>query len=135
MSITDAFVLPEGVLLQPASELSETLRSDIGSQENDFVISRPGSRAYAKVIEAEGAALVGEFRQPNTIAKAVAKFSRTRSVSPDRLLEEALPMLSSLIAAGFLVPADSQFYAKIEPSIPAQDEIRGNTIVRCVQSL
>lgn len=135
MSITDAFVLPEGVILQPASEMHETLRAGIGSQENDFVISRPGARAYAKVIEAEGAAFVEEFRRPNTIAKAVAKFSRATAVSPDRLLVEVLPMLSSLIAAGFLVPANSPVYAKIEPSIVGESELLGNTVLRCIQSL
>src|SRR5580700_5672407 len=100
MPLTDSFVLPAGAVLQPVSELPEEVRREIGSQNEDFTLSRPNSRTHSKVIDAEAAALLRQFQKPATIAQAVARFSRGRRASAERLLEEALPMLQSLIEAG-----------------------------------
>ena len=68
MALTEAFVLPAGMVLQPVRELTEELRREIGSEEGDFALSRPNSRAYSKVVDAETAALIRQFEKPSTIA-------------------------------------------------------------------
>jgi serine/threonine protein kinase len=135
MTITDRFVLPSGVVLQPVSELPETFRSKISSQSGDFVLSRPSSRTQAKVIEADAADLVKEFYEPQTIARAVARFGKRSGVAAERLLEDALPMLRSLIDSGLLVPAGSEAALPIQPSLVGEKRLGEWTVLRCAQTL
>jgi len=135
MGFADPFVLAEGVVLTPTRDLSEDHRRSIEGGEDDFVISRPNSRTTAKVIDSGAAELIRRFTSPQTIAQAVARYSRGRAESAERQLEEALPLLQSLIAAGLLVPPDSGRRRKIEPSLGTGDVVDGWRIVRCIQVL
>jgi serine/threonine protein kinase len=134
-AITDSFVLPNGVVLRPVSELPKTFRREIGSQDGDFVLSRPRSRTQAKVIEADAAELIKEFLEPITIARAVARCSKRNGVSAERLLDDALPMLRSLIDSGLLVRAFSQEALPIQPSLATNDRVGGWRVLRCAQTL
>ncbi|MEO6835976.1 MAG: lanthionine synthetase LanC family protein [Candidatus Tumulicola sp.] len=87
------------------------------------------------MIDAEAAQLVREFSNPSTIAQAVARFSRSKSTSAERLLEAALPMLESLIESGLLTPSDSPEALPVEPSLVAESIVDGWKILRCVQTL
>ncbi|MGO9777798.1 MAG: lanthionine synthetase LanC family protein [Terracidiphilus sp.] len=135
MNLTDTFVLPAGTLLQPAGELPEDLRRGIGSSDGHFALSRPNSRSHSKVVDAEAAALISLFEKPSTIAQAVARFSRGKSVDAERLLEESLPLLQSLIGAELLVGADAIGASELRPSLLDENLVDGWTILRCVQML
>jgi serine/threonine protein kinase len=135
MPITDPFVLAEDVQLLPVRELSHELRRGIPAAEDDFAITRPNARTSSKVIDSGAAELIRQFNKPRTIAQAVARFSRGRTESPDRLLEQAIPLLRSLISAGLLVSPDSAGRRKIQPSLTPGDAIDGWHIIRCVQTL
>ena len=135
MAITNPFVLPAGVVFQAAGELSEQARRDIGAQDGDVVLSRPTSRARAQVVEAAAAELLAEFQEPSTIAFAVAAFSKRTGVDAERTLEDALPMLQSLINAGLLVLSNSEQAAQIQPSLAAEERVGSWTVLRCVQTM
>jgi eukaryotic-like serine/threonine-protein kinase len=135
MALLDTFVLPVGTMLQPVSELTDELRREIGSADGEFALSRPNSRAHSKVVDADAAALIRQFEKPSTIAQAVARFSRGKPDSAERLLEEALPLLQSLIAEQLLVAADSIGALKLHPSLADENSVDGWAILRCVQSL
>ncbi len=135
MLLTEPLVLPVGTTLLPVGELSEELRREIGSKEGDFALSRRNSRQHSKVFNAETAALIRQFEGPSTIAQAVARFSRGKSVNPEQLLEEALPMLQMLIGQQLLVAADSIDAAEHQPALAGEKEVHGWEIIRCVQSL
>jgi serine/threonine protein kinase len=135
MAITDPFVLPPGTALQPASELPEQLRRDVGMRDGDYALSRSNSRTYSKVIDAEAAMLVSEFEKPSTIAQAVARLSKRRRMNPEQLLEDAFPLLRTLMDSGLLVPSNSEEAARIGASLSARDDVDGWTVVRCVQTL
>ena len=135
MAITDSFVLPEDVVLQPASNFSEKLRSKIAAEIGDYVLSRPTSRSLSKVIDAEAAALIRQFETPRTIGQAVARYSRGKPDSPEKLLESALPLFGSLLSEGLLVKADSILAERIQPSLASETQIDGWEVIRCVQAL
>jgi eukaryotic-like serine/threonine-protein kinase len=135
VAITDHFVLPEDVVLQPASDFSEKLRSKIAAEVGDYVLSRPTSRSLSKVIDAEAAALIREFEKPCTIGQAVARYSRGKPDSPEKLLESALPLFGSLLVEGLLVKADSILAERIQPSLATETQIDGWEVIRCVQAL
>lgn len=135
MALTDSFVLPAGTLLLQVRELPENLRRDIQAEEDDFAISRPNSRTQSKIVDPEAAALIRHFETPHTIAQAVARYSRSKSENPEQLLEEAFPLLQSLIAAQLLVAADSKEAQEIKPTLEADEVVEGWTVVACVQAL
>jgi eukaryotic-like serine/threonine-protein kinase len=135
MALTDTFVLPAGTILQPVSELTEELRREIGSAGGEFALSRPNSRAHSKVVDADAAALIRHFEKPSTIAQAVARYSRGKPESAERLLEEALPLLQALIAEQLLVAAGSLGALELQPSLANEISADGWAILRCIQSL
>src|SRR5580658_6951383 len=135
MTLTDVFMLPPDTVLQPVRELSEELRREIDSDEGDFVVSWANGRVHSKVVNAETAALINQFERPSTIAHAVARFSRGRGASAEQLLDDAMPLLESLISGQLLVPADSSIASKRRPPLADEDNVDGWTVVRCVQSL
>ncbi|HEY6350135.1 MAG TPA: lanthionine synthetase LanC family protein [Candidatus Angelobacter sp.] len=135
MALTDPFVLPAGTVLLPVRDLPENLRRDVQAEEEDFAISRPNSRTQSKIIDAEAAALVRQFETPHTIAQAVARYSRGKSENPAQLLEEAFPLLQSLIASQLLVAADSEEAQEIKPTLAADEVVEGWTVTSCVQTL
>ncbi len=134
MAITDRFVLAAGTLIQPAFELPEALRGQIAAGESDFVLSRPGSRSLAKVIDRDAALLIAEFEKPSSIAHAVARFSRGRAEDPEELLESAFPLLKALMLAGLLVEPDSPQAENIRASLAPGTHVDGWSVVRCVQT-
>lgn len=134
MAITDHFVLAAGTLIQPAFELPEALRGRIDAGESDFVLSRPGSRSLAKVIDRDAALLIAEFEKPSSIAHAVARFSRGRGEDPEELLESAVPLVQSLIAAGLLVKPNSHQAENVRASLAPGTEVDQWVVVRCVQT-
>lgn len=135
MSITDPFVLPSGAVLISVSNLPETLRKEMQAQDGDFALSRRNSRTQSKVLNADAADLIRQFEQPRTIAQAVARFSRDRKEAAEAILENALPMLQSLIAERLLVHPNSQDREQIAPSLQDEAALHGWRILRCVQTL
>src|SRR5271165_344608 len=140
MRLTGSFVLPQDIELRPALEIGEELRRSSGAADGDFALSRPHSRSHSKIVDASAAALIRQFEKPSTIAKAVARFSRDQPgglerVDAERILEDALPLLRSLVRQGLLVEAGSDQSAPSKESLTAGDPVDGWIIARCIQSL
>jgi predicted Ser/Thr protein kinase len=135
MAITDPLVLPPDVLLVPVIELPDEVRGQLRCEEGDYALTRPRSRSASRVVDAQAAALLGEFNSPCTIVEAVLRYSRAREADPHETLEQAYPMLQAMLDAGFLVPEGDAGAAAIQPSLLPGDEIAGFTIVDCIQGL
>jgi serine/threonine-protein kinase len=140
MRLSGSFVLPRDAELRPVLEFSETLRHSAGAQDGDFALSRKNSRSHSKILDAGAAQLIRQFKKPSTIAAAVARFSRAQPNGPERLraeqiLEDALPLLRSLINQGLLVEAGSAQADPTSESLASGDAVDEWVIARCVQSL
>lgn len=135
MAITDSFVLPKGVALWRVSDLPEQLRRGIEADDRDLVLSRRNSRAPTKVIDADAEELVRAFEVPTTIVMAVARFSKKRLLPASQVLEDAFPLLLSLIQEGLLVNPESPLAVELEPVVGPNSDVDSWTILRCVQSL
>ncbi len=135
MAITDPLVLPPDVLLVPVAELPEELRLKLRCSEGDYALTRPRSRAASRVVDAQAAVLLDEFRSPTTIVEAVLRYSRAREADPQETLEEAYPLLQTLLDAGLLVPEGDAGAAAIRPSLLPGEEIAGFEVIECVQGL
>lgn len=86
-----------------------------------------------KIIGAQTSQLIAQFRTPKTIAQAVARFSREAGLDAEAQLEEALPVLQSLIGAGLLVAFEAANAPAVAPSLSGK--IDGWTILQPVQTM
>jgi eukaryotic-like serine/threonine-protein kinase len=127
-------VLPEDVQIVPLTDLPEPIRAQLDGANGDFALTRPHSRTPSKVIDANAAALLEQFRGPKTIVDAILAYSKNAQQRPSDVLEEAYPLIESCLLARLLVEpgADSE---KIEPCFAPGDRIAGNTVIRPVQAL
>jgi hypothetical protein len=135
VAITDPLLLPPDVLLVPVAELPEELRGQLRCEEGDYAVTRPRSRNPSKVVDAQAAALIAEFKSPCTIVEAVLRYSLERELDPEATLEEAYPLLQGLVSSGFLVAEGDAGAESIQPSFLPGDEIAGFEVTECVQGL
>jgi serine/threonine protein kinase len=117
MAITDPLVLPPDVVLVPVAELPEEVRQKLRGDAGDFALTRPLARTPSRLVDADAAALLGEFARPATVVEAVIRFARARGADPETTLEEAYPLLERLLAAGFLVPQGCEGADGIRPAL------------------
>lgn len=135
MAITDPMVLPEDVVLVPVTELPAHVREQMQADETDYAVTRPGARTPSRVIDAQSAELLREFREASTIVEAVIRYSRTHKLDPERTLEDAYPVIGRLIGSRFLLPADSAEAERIRPSLEPEVPVGDAQVIECLQVL
>ena len=135
MDMGASFVLPQDVLVFPASDLAPDLRAQAPLGPNDYVVTRPNAREPSTVVDKNGAALLESFRKGSTIVEVVIEFSRGRGLDPQAVLGEAFPLLHKLVIANFLVPADSREAQRIEPTLAPGEAFAGWTVERSAHIL
>ncbi|MCU1325498.1 MAG: hypothetical protein JWN34_868, partial [Bryobacterales bacterium] len=127
-------VLPEDVQIVPLSEMAPQVRSQISGDDGDFALTRPLSRAPSKVIDANSASLLRQFRSPKTIIEGLIAFSKEIHARPADVLDDAYPLIESCLVARLLVePGEAS--GKIEPAFTAGALIGGHLVERCIQAL
>jgi serine/threonine-protein kinase len=135
MAVNDLFVVPQGVLITPVRELSADVRKQFTCAESDFVLTRPKSRSRARIIDADGAQLLEEFRNPTAIVPAILRFSQTRKADPKEVLDKAYPLLTELTQAGFLVSPGAAEAGRIASAFEPGDSVAGCVVLSSVQIL
>lgn len=135
MQMTEPMVLPVDLLVLPIKDLPENVRQQVQGEEGDYALTRPNSRIPSRIIDAAAADLLKEFRNPITIVDAVIRYSRARKVNPERILEEAFPMLERLAVSQLLVPSSSEEAKQILPSLEVPSRFMEFEVFRCVQAL
>ena len=134
-SFTDEMILPPDMHLVPVKDLPESVRQQVQAEEGDYALTRPQSRTPSRIVDADSAELLQQFRKPTTIVDAVIRYSRQKNADPEQTLEEAYPMLERMARAHLLVPSDSEEARRIEPSLQPGAMFAGVEIVRPVQAL
>jgi predicted Ser/Thr protein kinase len=127
--------LPDDVLLIAVRELSADSRRGITCSDEDYVITRPHSRTPSKIVDSQGAALLREFHEPRTVVEAVIRHGQNIGADPDKLLEDAFPMLQRLLRSQFLVPADSERAKISRASLQKGSNFCNYRILSCLQLL
>ena len=130
MDMSVSFVLPEDVLVFPASDMAPDQRAQAATGPNHYVVTRPNTRQPSTVIDKNGASLIERFREGRTIVDAIIAHSRDQGLDPRQVLGEAFQLLQQLVEANFLVPATSTKAERIMPTMGAGDAIAGWTVDR-----
>ena len=132
--MNNAFVLPEDVQIVPLKELPPDVRAQVQGLDQDFAVTRPLSRVPSKVIDAEAADLLREFKHPSTLIDGILRFSKAKQRKVTEILEQACPFLESCLASNLLVIPGAAS-KPIRASIENGTEIAGVQIEECVQTL
>ncbi|MGH7541632.1 MAG: hypothetical protein ACRELC_11595, partial [Gemmatimonadota bacterium] len=133
--ITAPMILPEDVFVIPVPELAGRDRERVEGKDDQFVVTRRYARAPSKVLGRHAGGILGRFRSPIPIARAVAEYSEAHGLDAQWTLREVFPVLRSCLAARLLVPADSPASARIVPTLVPGDRVGAWGVVRCVQLL
>ncbi len=135
MRITDPWVLPKGLIITPVEDLPAKLREQVEGRDGDFAISRPQSRTPSRILDPQSVALLKEFETPKTIGQAIAYYSRAMRSDPHRTLEDALPMLTQMIAWRLLVRPGSEEAEEIQASFQGGAMVAHYEVLQCLQAL
>jgi len=135
MAITDPHVLPQDLQIISVADLDPAILGSIEHQDGDFAITRPRSRTPAKIVDAHTGKLLQQFKAPVPIVDAVLQFSQAHDLEPEKLLDDAFPILQRFIDAGLLVEAGSARERRIAASLEAGDRVEDWEIVHCIQVL
>ena len=135
MAITDPILLSPDVILVPVAELPDEVRRRLAPEAGDWAITHPRARTPSRLLDAQSAELLGEFRSPRTIVDAVIRYSQARDRDPELTLGEAYPLLERLLAAGFLVAEGSEEAGGIASSLRPGAAVGGFEVLESVQIL
>jgi serine/threonine-protein kinase len=135
MEITGSLVMAADTILLPVDQLSEELRRKVQADAGDYAVTRPNSRTLARIVDANAAKLLEEFRQPCSIVQAVIRYCASTNEDPESILDGAFPMLERLVHAQLLVPIDSLSKKRDRPLLQAGSSFAGTEVVACLQAL
>lgn len=135
MEVTGVFLLPPDAELVPVSQLPHERRETLSADDGDFALTRLRSRSQSKIIDADTARLLGQFKTKTTIVDAILRFNAEYGGDPEALLEAAYPILENLIQSELLVAEGSEQSEPVQASLAAGDDWAGLRIVRLVQIL
>jgi serine/threonine-protein kinase len=130
MAITAPLVLPADVIVVPVQELHPQVRDQFECEDGDFAITRPRARTPSRIVDAQAAELLQEFRTPRTIVEAVIRFSQARQTDPEQTLVDAYPLLQGLVRAEMLVPADSKRAGEIVATLEVGGRVLDFDVIR-----
>ncbi len=133
MPITDPLVLPVDVTITPVRALGASLRGRLRADDDDCLVTRPRGRATSKVVSAEAAGFLEEFRSARRISEVVLDVAARRAGDPEALLAQAFPLLRDCFNGRFLVAADSPEAAPILPTRERGDRIGPFEVLRCLR--
>lgn len=138
MTSFESLVLNAESKLIPVNSLATKARARISSESASFVLSRPGSRSGALLLDDHGAQLVELFREPTTLPKALHALCKATSKEPTQLVDAVLPLLKRLVKDEHLVSSSGA--ARSTPSahrtkMVAGETFRGMQILSCLQAL
>jgi serine/threonine protein kinase len=122
-------VLPADVVVTPVSDLSLEMRGRLEHEQGDHCVTRPRTRTFSSVVDAQTAALLEQFRTPATIVDAVMGLCTAQALDPEETLDAAFNALSMLVEEGLLVPETSRLARPIAASLPSGLLIDGVEIV------
>ncbi len=134
-SLAGPLALNTDVLLIPVADLPEESRTKLDCGPDDFAVSRLQGRSGSKIVDADAARLLERFRQPRTVIEAVILYGREKQVEPDEVLQDAFPLLRSLVDGGFLVAAGDGGAAPGATGLAAGHPVLDGVIARVLQVL
>lgn len=132
----ELYILPEDVTIFSVSVLNPEIKKQLSpDSNNDYILSRKGSRTTSFILENDSVFFLNYFRKPITIVDAVMNYGMARDLDPRKTLEQVYPLIQRLKKAGILVAANSIHNSKIEYSFCVSEYIANYKILEQIQVL
>ena len=131
----DRLVLPAGVVLSPVVAMPAVRPLVPDAADDDWLLTRPGTREPTRLITGDLAGLLRRFEVPRTLVEAVVDFANEQGARPETVLDEAYPLVRELVAAGLLMPEGVPLAGPLDASLRRGRRIGGFEVGRLVQSL
>lgn len=135
MSIDAELVMPREVEIFSVRELAPDVRASIDAADEDYAITRRGSRSPSRIVDKNSADLLKMFREPLRIVNAVLTFAASRGLDAEQTLEHAYPLLYHLYYARVLVPFEGNGSGPREAELGVGSSVAGFRLLRSVQAL
>ncbi|HKO52336.1 MAG TPA: lanthionine synthetase LanC family protein, partial [Polyangiaceae bacterium] len=132
MKPSDRLVLANNLLVTALDSLGSGLPERAGATRADWVVTRPGSRSRAVVIDADAAAFIEQFRTPTSIAEAVVRHATATRQDPEGLLDAAAPLVWRLRQHRFIAVEGDSLTAPIERSLQSGARAANVEVLECV---
>ena len=135
MSIDAELIMPREVEIFSILELAPDVRANIDAVDEDYAITRRGSRAPSRIVDKSSADLLKIFRTPSRIVDAVLTFAASRGLDAEQTLEHAYPLLYHLYQAHVLIPFDGRRRSDGDRELDVGSSVEGFRLLRSVQAL
>ncbi|MFF9803335.1 hypothetical protein ACF1G3_38900, partial [Streptomyces rochei] len=129
---TDRLILPADVTLAPVADFDSDGLAGLKVGEDDWLITRPGSRARSMVVSPDLAELFLSFRTPRTIPDAIGQYAGEHALDPQGVLDASWPVLTRFLHAKWLVLEDSYLSRELAPWYAQGISLMGHTVEACV---
>jgi len=133
--LAGSLMLSPDVVLIPVSDLPDSLAGRLDCGKRDYAVTHLRARTPSRIVDARAAAFLKRFLKPITILQAITAHSAASRQDPERLLEEAFPMIEMLIESSVLIAVDSRRPEPIQPSFETDHRIAGFRVLRCIHLL
>jgi eukaryotic-like serine/threonine-protein kinase len=138
VSIEDPLILMPDTIFTSFADLPEPVREQLGEQfgqRSGYVLTQPHDRKSSTLVDEETAELLRAFTTPSTIVDVVIRYSRSRDLDAERVLEDSFPALRRCLDGGYLVRPGSERARRLTTTFAVGDRVARAVVVRCVQSL
>lgn len=95
------------ISLVPVAEFPPAVRAQLGGDADHVVLVERGGRTRSQRLDRRTAAFVEQFRNPCTLAEAIAGYARSAGEDPQSLVDSAYALATELVAEGVLVDPDA----------------------------
>jgi hypothetical protein len=94
------------VLVVPVDRVPSTVLAGASCSPGDCAVIRPSLDTPASVVSEGAAALLDEFRVPQTVPHALRRLARAYDLEPEAIADDALPLIQQLVDEGLLIAED-----------------------------
>lgn len=126
--------LQTGINFTPVNAYPEAQRDQLGADPGDHVLSRPGAREGHQLVSPALTRFLQRFDSPQIIAQVVLDQASEDESDPEEMLQEVFPLLSTLVAQGFLI-RDHGDSAVSDPLEPGSRFRKRYEVVECLRQL
>lgn len=90
----------------PVERVPSTVLAGASYSPGDCAVIRPSLDTPASVVSQGAAALLDEFRVPQTVRDALRRLARAYDLEPEAIADDALPLIQQLVDEGLLIAED-----------------------------
>ncbi len=115
--------------------LPDEFRAQLNHAEKGYLLTHKKSRRNSQLIGESAAGFLNLFRAPRRLAEAVVEHAHNENSDPQRLLDDAFPVVTGWLKSGLLINAGLPDSDRQTTEFTAGTEVLGMTLTDCLRTL